>query len=553
MDDFKKRIIDFLKRETGQEEIALEVPPNPQMGDYAFPCFSLSKHYKKAPQQIAQELSLKFEGDELVSKARALGPYLNFFLNKKHFAQETLHSILSGKETYGSTHSGKGKHLLIEHTSINPNASPHVGRARNALIGDAIVRLLRFQGYAVEVHYFVNDVGKQIALLVLGSEGKKSVTFDDLLGLYIEINKKLEEQPELEQKALDLLNKLENGDKKVRARFRELVDICIEGQKQILLELDIRYDFYDYESEFLWSGKTEEALRKLEKTGKLFLDKDGRWVMNLEGYGLGMESPVLVITRADKTSLYSLRDIAYTMEKVKKGENVWVLGEDQKLYAEQIIAILKELKLPYPRVVHYSFVLLKEGKMSTRQGNVVLLSDFMKEVSAKANREIIKRYQKEDEGAAKIIGYGALKYSILKVSPEKSVVFDVEQALSFEGDTGPYIQYSYARISSILRKHGHPLGEFDPSLLTEATELDLIRLLSTYHLAISKATRELHPHLIAAYLYGLSQKFNEFYHQHDILQAEKKVKEARLALITAVQHVLKSGRSLLGIGVLERM
>jgi arginyl-tRNA synthetase len=553
MDKFKQHIQSFLKKEADVANAQLEIPPNPELGDYAFPCFSLSKQLKKAPQQIAKELATRFHSDNYIKEAKATGPYINFFINKEKLADTVIAEVLEKKGEYGSTHLGKGKHILVEHTSINPNASPHVGRARNALIGDAIVRLLRFQGYKVEVHYLVNDVGKQIALLVLGAQGKPKVEFHDLLELYIEINKKMERHPELEKDALALLNKLEAGDAETKMQFHNIVKTCIDGQSKILGELGIHYDSFDYESEYLWSKRTDEILKLLEKTGKLFVDGHGRWVMDLKSYGLGMEVPVLVLTRGDKTSLYALRDIAYTIDKMKKGENVLVLGEDQKLYFEQIAAVMKELRQPFPRVVHYSFVLLKDGKMSTRQGNVVLLEDFMHEVVKKASAEIEKRYEKKDEEAAKVIGYGALKYSMLKVSPEKSVTFDLEQALSFEGDTGPYIQYSYARIASILKKHGQWLGEYDASLLKEKLEIELVKLLADYPAVAEKATKDLHPHLAAAYLYELAQKFNEFYHHHDVLQSVDDIKSARIALIIAVQHVLKSGLSLLGIGVLERM
>ena len=553
MDTFRNHIISLLKKETAQEDILLETPPNPDLGDFAFPCFSLSKQFRKAPQQIAQELATKIPADDYVSELKPTGSYLNFFINKEKLAKETIGAVLGKKSHYGSASIGKGKNILIEHTSINPNASPHVGRARNALIGDSIVRILRFQGYAVEAHYLVNDVGKQIAMLVLGSQGKEEVSFHDLLDLYIDINKKGEGDESIEKKVFELLNRLEAGDQDVRKRFHDIVKTCIDGQGNILGDLDIHYDSYDYESEYLWNKKTEEVLHLLDKTGKLFVDDNGRKVMNLEGYGLGMETPVFVMTRADGTSLYGLRDIAYTIEKVKQGENIVVLGEDQKLYFEQIAAVMKELRLIPPRAVHYSFVLLREGKMSTRQGNVVLLSDFMSEVVKKANDEIEKRYGQKDEEAAKIIGYGALKYSILKVSSDKSVTFDLEQALSFEGDTGPYIQYSYARIASILRKHAKPITDYDASLLKEPTEQKLIKLIANFPSVVEKASTDLHPHLIAACLYELAQSFNEFYHAHDVLSAEEKVRDARLALCMAVSQVLKNGLGLLGIGVLERM
>ena len=553
MDKFKETIINFLKKETSLENIEVEVPPSAEMGDYAFPCFILAKEWKKSPNEIAQELSKKFKPNDLIVGVKVIGPYLNFFVNKNKISEMTIKQILKQKEKYGSSGIGKGKKILVEHTSINPNASPHVGRARNALIGDSIVRILRFQGYKAEVHYFINDVGKQIAMLVLGAEGKKKISFNDLLNIYIEINKRIEENPELEKNVLDLLNKLEKGDKAIKNKFEKIVGICVKGQAGILSELGIKYDFFDYESKYLWSKKTDETLKRLEKTGKLFIDGFNRWVMDQKGYELGMKVPVLVLTRGDGTSLYPLRDIAYNLDKLSKGDNIVVLGEDQKLYQEQIAAVLKELELKTPRVVHYSFVLLQDSKMSTRKGNIVLLEDFMKEALKKASEELRKRYNKVDLKSAKVIAYGAIKYGILRVSPEKNVVFDWQQALSFEGETSPYIQYAYARVSSILKKHKKVSLKADSSLLKEKEEVELIKLLSNFPDAIAKATNELRPHLIASYLYSLAQKFNEYYHIHQILKADPKIRDARILLISAVRQVVKNGLNLLGINVLEKM
>jgi len=552
MDEFREDILKFLKKETKLETIELEIPPNPEMGDYAFPCFLLAKEWKKNPVDIAKELSSKFRPTKLLNEAKPIGPYLNFFVNKNRIAHDTIKEILKQKDKFGSSNLGNKKKILLEHTSINPNASPHVGRARNALIGDSIARILRFQNYKVEVHYFVNDVGKQVAMLVLGAEGKKNIVFNDLLKIYIEINKKIEENPGLEKEVLELLSKLENGDKEIRKKFENVVKICINGQVKIFAELNIKYDEFDYESKYLWSRETEKTLKRLEKTGKLFVDGFDRWVLDQKGYGLGMQVPVFVMTRADKTSLYPLRDITYNIEKEKKGENIVVLGEDQKLYQEQIAAVLKELELKPPRAVHYSFVLLQEGKMSTRKGNLVLLEDFMSKALSKSREELKGRHDEIDEEKAKVIAYGAVKYGILKVSPEKNVTFDWEHALSFEGETAPYIQYAYARITSILKK-GKINAKADLSLLSEKEEDELVRLLSNFPEIISKATSELRPHLIANYAYSLAQNFNEYYHKHNILKADEKVKDARLLLISAVRQVLKNGLNLLGIGVLEKM
>lgn len=553
--DFKQEIISALKKETKLKEINLETPPYPELGDYAFACFELAKRQKKNPNEIAQELCRKIKPSNGVKSIEANGPYLNFFIEKGRLAEGTLKEILAKKEKYGSM-GLKNKKALVEHTSINPNASPHVGRARNGIIGDALTRLLKFNGYKTEVHYYVNDVGKQIAMLVYAARNKKP-SFSSLLKLYIDINKKIEKNKKLEKEIFDLLYRLEKGDKKIRKRFRGIVDICIKGQVKILSELGISYDCFDYESKYLWNKETEKVLKKLKGTGKLFVDEDKRYVLDQEGYGLAMKSPVLVLTRSDKTSLYPLRDVAYNMEKLKRAgdENIVVLGEDQKLYFQQIRAALDLLKLKAPQVVHYSHVLLKTGKMSTRTGNLVLLEDFMKEAVKKAKQEIKKRKRARlTEGLAQAIGYGAIKYSMIKVSPEKNVLFDWEQALNFEGETGPYVQYAHARICSILRKYGKNIDtKISPKLLKSKEEIELIKKLAEFPEIAEKALNEVKIHLIAYYSYELAKRFNDFYEACPVLREKEEIRKARLLLISCVKQVLGNSLGVLGIEAPERM
>jgi arginyl-tRNA synthetase len=553
MDKFREEIIKSLKKEV-KTDIGLEVPPKPDMGDYAFPCFSLAKIYKKNPNEIANELSTKIKTNKFITEIKAIGPYLNFFVNKDSLTEGTLIKILKEKDKYGSSNIGKNKKIILEHTSINPNASPHVGRARNALIGDALARVLRFQKYKVEVHYYVNDIGKQIAMLVLASKNKKNIKFNDLLKIYINIAKKVETNKDLEKNVLNLLYKLENGDKKIINEFKKIVNISVKGQIKILSGLGIKYDKFDYESSYLWSKKTHEALKLLEKTGKFFFDKDNRFVLDEKGFELGMKVPVLVLTRGDGTSLYPLRDIAYALDVAQKQKYIVVLGEDQKLYNEQINAALKILEKRTRKAIYYSFVLLDEGKMSTRKGNIVLLEDFMLEALKKAGNELKQRYKKIDSKAAKIIGYGALKYAILKVSPEKNVTFNWQQALNFEGETAPYIQYAYARISSIIKKYKKQLPKkADFSLLNSKEEIGLIKKLSAFPQIVEKTGNESRPNIVTNYAYELAKQFNEFYHIHNILKEKQDIKNARLLLASCVRQTLKNSLNLLGIEVLDRM
>ncbi|MCH8003793.1 MAG: arginine--tRNA ligase [Nanoarchaeota archaeon] len=553
MDKFKEEIIKAIKKEV-KEKIELEIPPKPELGDYAFPCFSLSKIYKKNPNEIASDLSKKIKKSKYISEIKTIGPYLNFFINKNALTEETLNKILKEKDNYGSSNIGKNKKIILEHTSINPNASPHVGRARNALIGDVLANILKFQNYKVEVHYYVNDIGKQISMLVLAAKNKKKIKFDDLLKIYRDISKKVENSEKLEKEVLLQLNKLENGDKKIKNEFKKIVNISVKGQIGIFSELGIKYDVFDYESSYLWSKKTHEALKLLEKSGRFFFDKDNRFVLDEKGFELGMRVPVLVLTRGDGTSLYPLRDIAYALDMGKKDKNIVVLGEDQKLYNEQINAALKILEKKTRKAIYYSFVLLHEGKMSTRKGNIVLLEDFMSEALKKASKELKQRYKKIDNKAAKVIGYGALKYGILKVSPEKNVIFNWTQSLNFEGETAPYIQYAYARISSIIKKNKNKIPKkANFSLLNSKEEIELIKKVSAFPQIVEKTAKELRPNTIANYTYELAKQFNEFYHTHNILKEKQEIKNSRLILVKCVQQTLKNSLSLLGIGVLERM
>jgi len=524
--NFKEKLTNRLKKQLKQD-IVLNIPPSIEFGDYSLHCFNLN------PEEIRKKIK-----SNLIEKIEIKGPYLNIFINKNKFIEETLKEI---KKDYGNSNLGNNKKLLIEHTSINPNAAPHVGRARNAIIGDSLSRILRFNKYKIEVHYFVNDVGKQISMLVLAA-GNKKPKFNELLKLYIKINKDLEKNPELENKVFDLLNKLEKGDKVIKKKFKEIVDICLKGQVKILSDLGIKYNFFDYESKYLWNNQANEILKKLEKTGKVFIDEHGRKILDLKEFNLN----VMVLTRKDGTSLYQLRDLAYTIEKLSKTpKNIILLGEDHKLYFQQLKKALSLMNQKAPEVIHYSFILLKEGKMSTRQGNIVLLQDFMKESLEKASNELKKR-KNYSEKLAKAIGYGALKFQILKVSSEKNIIFDWDQALSFEGETCPYVQYTNARINSILKK-SKPSHKIDYNKFNQE-EFTLIKKLSEFPEIVKESALKYKPNLICNYLIQLCQLFNNYYSRYEIKSSKE-----RLFLASKLKQIITTGLFLLGMEAPESM
>jgi arginyl-tRNA synthetase len=548
---FEKEVKKALKS-VGIKDIKLENPPNPKFGDLSFPCFGISKN----PSETAKEIAEKIKPKGLIGKVVAMGPYVNFFIDNEKFAKSVIKEI--SKKDFGKGKS-KGK-ALIEHTSINPNASPHVGRARNALIGDAITRLLKFYGYKTEVHYFVNDIGKQIAMLVYATKDMKGKPkFEDMLRHYIEINRKVIENASIEKEIFNLLEKLEKGDKDVVKEFEKIVSICVKGQTKILGELGIKYDCFDYESKFLKSKLLKEILETFKKKRKLKKASDGRIVLDLSGFNLPMREPYLPLTRANGTSLYPLRDIAYHVYKSKKagkGKNIVVLGEDHKLEFQQIKAALSILGYNAPEVIHYSFILLPEGKMSTRRGNVVLLTDFMREALEKAKEEILKRTpeisSKELEKLAKIIGYGAIRYSILKVNAEKNVIFNWEDALNFEGNSAPYIQYTYVRSKKILEKLGKTKAPKE--IVFGEEEIPLIKKMYEFKNLIEKVANNYSVHEIANYAFKLAEEFNNFYEKTSIInETNENKKMSRALLVKAYKNLIKNVLWILGINVPEFM
>ena len=548
-----KNALNKKKVDLSEEEIEklIEIPPNTEFGDYSFPCFFLAGKLHENPSQIAIELREKIGNtSEIFEDIQTRGPYVNFFLNRKKLAMSLVVDVLSQKENFGKTNLGKAKKVVIEHTSINPNASPHVGRARNAIIGDSIVKLATFFNFKPEVHYYVNDVSKQIAMLVVAHS--ENLSFDKMLDAYIKISKKVEKSKKMEAKVFDELKKFEQGDKETLKNFQKITKTCLEGQIKILKRIGIDYDVFDFESSYIDDAKN--VLEKLSASKKLFKDKEGRFYLDQSDTQLKgmMKSPVLVLTRSDSTGLYPLRDLAYTIYKMSLSENnIIVLGEDQKLYFLQLKEALSLLKENSPEVIHYSFILLnsqgKSKKMSTRKGDVVLLEDFLDELIAKAEKEIKKRKTK---GNPEAVATAALKYKILKNSPNKSINFDVDEALNFEGDTGSYLLYSYARASSILKKAPKQKA-FKISDLEEK-EIELVKKLSQFPEIVLGAYKSLNPSIISSYSYQLAQIFNEFYHTCKVIGSEQQ-ESFRIALVQAFRQVLKNSLKLLGIETVEEM
>lgn len=536
------------------QNVGVVRPPKEEMGDFALPCFTLNINELKNPNEKARYIYEKLKvNKDIISEVKVIGPYLNFNINRDFLAKETLDEINKEKSNYGSSGIGKGKDLLIEHTSINPNASPHIGRSRNSIIGDFLVRLYKFEGYNVETNYFINDIGKQISMLLVGVEelgNIDTITFNDMLKLYIEINDISKTDKKVEEKIFYYLHELENGNKEVRDKFKKITDICVEGQQEIFKKLDIKWDRFTHESDFVFENKTKQILDDLQKTGKLHEDENGRLYVDLDGYNIPTKSPVLVLTREDKTSLYPLRDIAYTISKIErnKDNNIIVLGEDQEVYMQQIKATLDILGYPAPKLISYDFVLLDGDKMATREGKVVLLEEFIEKAKDKLSDSFAERNSELSEENLSSLAASCIKYNMLNVNRKRTVNFNLESATDFQGNSAIYLLYNYVRINSILNKANYNGEKPEIYKFKEELEYSLINSLYDFPEVIETSFNSCESVPITSYLYNVSQKFSKLYENIPILtEDDELIRQSRLVLLNATKTVLSNGMNVLGV------
>lgn len=539
--------------------IEISIPPKEGMGDYCLPCFKVKVNDLKDPHEKAQYILNKLNIDnEVISNAFVIGPYLNFNINKQTLSKSILERIESLKEKYGSTNEGIGKSLLIEHTSINPNASPHIGRSRNSIIGDFLVRLYKFNGYEIDREYFINDIGKQIAMLLIAVKKYSdinSVTFDEMLSLYIKINDEAKENESIEKEVFKYLNELENGNDIVRNEFKSITDICVEGQKKIFDKMDIHWDTFTHESDFVFGHITKTILDKINEKGRLKEDENGRLYVDLTGYNIPTKTPVLVLTREDKTSLYPLRDIAYTMYKMNKNKdvNLIVLGEDQKVYMEQISAVMDILGYTSPKLISYSFVLLNGDKMATREGKVVLLEDFIDATISKLKSNFNQRGTELSDNEYLSLASSCIKYNMLNINRGKNINFNLDDATNFTGNSAIYILYNYVRIKSILKKDNFK-KDYKNLILKTKTEEQIVKKLYDFEDAVKETVKTSESSIIAKYLNDLCGLFSKYYEETSILKEENSdLKNSRLLLLDSVRIVIENGTNILGIKTVDKL
>jgi len=536
------------------KNIKLELPPE-EIADMAFPCFSLAREWKKSPKEIAKEIAEKIERGEYIERIEAVKGYVNFFIDSKKLANETIKSILKMKDKFGSYESN-GIKIIVEHTSANPNGPLHVGRARNPIIGDTIARILKFGGYDVTTQYYVDDMGKQVAALFWGTknlsiESKATKPDHKYVVYYQEATKLMEKNEKVKEEIEEIIMECERGNKELLEEIKKVYQPVLEGILASLKRLNISIDEFVEESKFVIDGSVYEVIEKLASMPQAGREGKAIYLM-LDEFGIHGRNKKFYLTRSNGTSLYAARDIAYHIWKGERADiMINVLGEDHKLEAKQVEIALKLLKKKVPEAIFYSFVSLPEGRMSTRRGRVVYLDDLIEEALERAMKEVEKRGMAGEKAAriANAVAMGAIRYNIIKVSPDKAIVFKWEDALNFEGESAPFIQYAHARCSSILKK-----AEFEEKSSYEfehPSEIRLIKTLAKFPYFVKKSISSRNPSLIANYAFQLASHFNAFYRDCRVIGSDKQ--NDRLALVKATKQVIKNSLNLLGIEALEEM
>lgn len=550
-----------------KEEITIETPPE-GMGDFAFPCFSLAPFFKKSPMEIAKEISTKITKNKWITTVEVKGGYINFYIDSSNFTFATLQLILNKTDKYGYL-PRKRKKVIIEHTSANPNGPLHVGRARNPIIGDTLVRIFKAAGYDVESQFYLDDMGKQVAILAWGvnnieqenvppSENKKAD--HQYVGFYQIANERMKADESIAQQIGELVKELESGNHKTTEMIHASYAPVLDGIKKSLLRINIHIDTYIPESTFIYDKSVEQIIEQLKKTPYCH-EQDNAFYLDMEPFGIQGRNTKFFFLRGDGTTLYATRDIAYHRWKAHHADLlVNVLGEDHKLESRQVKVALELLQTKIlPHVVFYAFVSLPGGKMSTRQGRVVYLDDLIDECIERAYEEVKKRRASELTDSqmkkiAEIVGIGSLRYNIIKVQPEKDIIFKWEDALNFEGNAVPFIQYAHARACSILRKTNIKEHKFEAAVLIHISEKTLIKHLAQFPLIIDDASKNYKPHAIANYLYETASAFNQFYRDCPVLSEENKIlRSSRLTLVETTRIVLHTALDLLGIASPEEM
>tara|TARA_Y100000766_G_scaffold54015_1_gene43774 strand:+ start:6181 stop:7962 length:1782 start_codon:yes stop_codon:yes gene_type:complete len=555
-------------------------------GDLSLPCFPFSKQLGKSPVDIAQKLSSIIPQHDAIGEVNAVGGYLNFKADSAWMAKIVLNNGIRIGDAYGKKPNNKSN-ILIEHTSANPNGPFHVGRARNAILGDTLVRLHRLYGNNVRAEYYVDDMGKQVGVLAWALKNLSETDVEQTLSEREPINPKWrgkadhervrwyqaaqeirkirEDKEEIENEIGRMVHASEHGDQAVLDAFEAAYQPVLEGMLSTLGRLGIEFDTFTKESMFVTNGDVAKLMTDFQSLDIHGTAENGAEFLDLGARGLKGKTEFF-FRRGDGSSLYATRDIAYHIWKWKQcNQLINVLGEDHKLQAKQVGMTLTELGQKVPEVMFYSFIKLPEGKMSTRKGNVVYMDDLLEEAQAQAAavvRELHPDYLNETiEEIAEAAGTSAVRFNIIKKSPDKGFTFRWEEALAFEGGSAPFIMYSHARACSIVEKCQQQGIDTESALAVDSLELpeqmpkgmtELLRSICVYNDVLSKSVNERRPHLFANQILHLATSFNSFYRDCMILK-DGELNIVNFQLLEIARNLLRTGMEGLGIVPIEKM
>ncbi|MFM0580036.1 arginine--tRNA ligase [Streptococcus suis] len=536
----------------------LEKPKSSEMGDIAFPAFSLAKVERKAPQAIAADIVEKLDTTGFENVV-ATGPYVNFFLDKAAISHQVLTDVITEKDQYGKLNIGQGRNVTIDMSSPNIAKPFSVGHLRSTVIGDALANIHEKLGYnPIRINH-LGDWGKQFGMLIVAYKlwgDKAAVEADpisELLKLYVRINAEAEEKPELDEEARQWFKKLEDGDPEAHELWQWFRDESLVEFNRIYDKLDVTFDSYNGEA--FYNDKMDEGIQILEEKGLLQESKGAR-IVDLESYNL----PPALIMKTDGATLYITRDMATAMYRKRTYDfvkSIYVVGQEQINHFKQLKAVLKEMDFDWSDdMTHITFGLVTKDKkkLSTRKGNIILLEPTLDEAISRALTQIEAKNPdlENKEEVAHAVGVGAVKFYDLKTDRDNGYDFDLEAMVSFEGETGPYVQYAYARIQSILRKANFVPSAENDYKLADAESWDIIKHIQNFSNVVERAGDKFDPSLIAKYAINLAQAFNKYYAHTRILD-ESPERDSRLALAYATGLVLKEALRLLGVKAPEKM
>ncbi len=563
--DFIKSVAGLVAKATNldiNEIVSLIEIPKQGMGDYAFPCFKLSKVMRKAPNLIAEEIASKIEKSDFIEEVKVVNAYINFYINKKIYVEDVIKNVIEKKEKFIESEIGKDKTIVIDYSSPNIAKPFHIGHLRSTVIGNSLYKIYKALGYNVVGINYLGDWGTQFGKLIVAYKkwgSKEAVERDDIKELsriYVKFHDEAENNPELNDEARAWLVKMQNGDEEALSLWKWFCEISMKEFNRIYDRLDITFDSYKGES--FYNDKMAPVVEEIREKG-LLKESNGAQIVDLEEYNM----PPCLILRSDGGTLYPTRDIAaaiYRKNHYDFHKCIYITALDQNLHFAQWFKVIDLMGYDWAKdLVHTPFGLVRlgDGKLSTRKGHVVLMEDILNMAVDKAKAIIEEKNPnlENKDDVAEAVGVGAIIFEDLFNSRIKNVVFDFDRMLSFEGETGPYAQYTYARACSILKKAGveNVDSDINAGLITDEASFNVCKVINEFSEKIQEAGERYEPYIVSRQIIELCKAFNKFYNENNIMNSEDDVKKARLAIVYAVKTILSSTLKLLGVKTPEQM